>query len=139
MQRNYRGTTGNVWQDEQARSQLAEANYDQMCEVYRRAAAAGAAAFVVLVLDCGDVLGNQLARLCVGDARIEAELAAREGGSRAGATMTLVVPTDYEQTREGLLASFPELEADFTPPTPDNFLAVLVTSGGASVAEISPS
>lgn len=138
MQRSYRGTTGDLLQDEQARSHLAESNFDKMCSVYQRAAAHGAESFVVLVLDCADVLGNQLARLCLGHDRIEAELSARDGGSQPGATMTLVIPTDYEATREGLLATFPELEADFTPPAPDNFLAVIVTAGGASVAEITP-
>ena len=125
----------------EAQQALVEETLPLVFQTFDQAIADGMEKPVVMIVDCEDELGGQIARGWLGDEAIDeaialhhAEAAINEDDEAAqvcAAAFARAIP--WEACREELIEAFPYLaEALKTPPPEEAVLVVGVTAGGAS-------
>jgi hypothetical protein len=88
---------------------------------------------VVLLVDCEDEIGGEIARSWLGDEAVEdAIMHEAAGDPEEGATTVFAVAFSLDECRREIPPVFPYLEAALTAPA-SGFLAISITAGGASV------
>lgn len=107
---------------------LLEDSLELVFEVYNSAVEDSIDQPVVILLDCEDEIGGQIARSWLGEAVDEAIEA-----QSAEMTTVFAHAFPWQQCSEQVPAVFPYLQPVFEDPHPaDGFLAICVTAGGAS-------
>jgi hypothetical protein len=88
---------------------------------------------VVLLVDCEDEIGGEIARSWLGDDAVE-DAIMHEAASdpEEGATTVFAVAFPLDDCRREIPPVFPYLEPALAPPA-HGFLAISITAGGASV------
>ncbi len=137
-----RGSTGDEEQDMLGREALIEDSLLQVFEAYDLARRDGIKHPVVLLLDCEDEIGSQIARAWDGDDAVDAAIMANAVRDDAGAdddnaaaaiTTTLARWESFKRCRREVPKVFPYLAGTFEQPPPlDGFVAVVVACGGAA-------
>lgn len=132
-----RGSTGDEEQDMLGREALIEDSLAQVFEAYDLAQRDGIKHPVVLLLDCEDEIGSQIARAWDGDDAVDAAIMAnadRDDGEDASTiTTTLARWESFKRCRNEVPKVFPYLAGTFEQPPPaDGFVAVVVAFGGAA-------
>jgi hypothetical protein len=93
---------------------------------------------VVLLLDCEDAIGGEIARGWLGKEAIEDAIAQHAAtDSSDDETTVFAIGFPLEECRREIPSVFPYLEPALQAPT-SGFLAVSVTSGGASILIVPP-
>lgn len=95
---------------------------------------------VVVLLDCEDVIGGDIARSWLGEETVEDAILHQsddvdEGGQ---ATTVFAIAFSLEECRTEVPAVFPYLEPALQGPPDAGFYAISVTSGGASILIVPP-
>jgi hypothetical protein len=128
------GSTGDPEHDMLGREELIESSLPLVFETYDEAVRAGVVDPVVILVDCEDEIGHEIARQWVGDEAVEAAIAAQAGESDTPETTTaLARAVSFRECRREISASFPYLRGTFEqPPPPDGFVAVVISFGGAA-------
>lgn len=97
---------------------------------------------VVMLVDCEDAIGGEIARAWLGDEAVE-EAIAEEEFNRAddddASTTVFARVVSFAEARRDVPQAFPYLEPVFTAPPEGGFLAISVTAGGASALIVPPS
>ncbi|MEX0936423.1 MAG: hypothetical protein WDZ59_01085 [Pirellulales bacterium] len=128
------GSTGDPEQDMLGREELIESSLPLVFETYDDAIRAGVVEPVVLLVDCEDQIGQQIAIQWVGEEAVEAAIAAQAGESDTPDTTTaLARAVSFRECRREIPASFPYLRGTFAQPPPrGGFVAVVISFGGAA-------
>lgn len=116
----------------EAQQSLLEDSLSLVFEIYNAAREENTAQPVVILLDCEDEIGGQIARSWLGET-VDDAIAAQS------AEMTTVFAHAFalSDCREQVPAVFPYLQPVFEEPYPeDGFLAISVTAGGASALTV---
>lgn len=116
---------------------LAESSLPVIFEMYDDALEEGTENPVVLLIDCQDPLGSEIARAWLGDETVEEAIAQQaaegEGQFLEGETTVFAAAFSLEQCREQVPQVFPYLAEVFQqPPVQEGVLVISITSGGAS-------
>jgi hypothetical protein len=92
---------------------------------------------VVLLLDCEDPIGGEMARSILGDETVADAIANRAADSEdADETTVFAAAFSLADCRREIGPVFPYLAPGLaSPPTGDGFWVISVTSGGASLLE----
>jgi hypothetical protein len=113
---------------------LAESSLPLLFSTYDEARAAGVADPVVLLLDCEDEIGSQIARAWLGNDPVDDALALADEGRD---TTVFARPFPWKACRDEVPKTFPYLAAVFkSPPPQDGFLVISITAGGASALTV---
>ena len=106
---------------------------------YDQAVQRGLKTPVVVLVDCEDELGGDIARAWVGDEAVDTAIAEQlhERQSDEETTAFARVVSFAEAKRE-IPQVFPYLEPVFAAPPQDGFLAISITAGGASALTVPP-
>ena len=113
---------------------LVEANLPTVFTAYDEAKSEGVNEPLILLVDCEDDLGGQIARGWLGDEQVDNAIAI-ENQSKENESLTTIfaLPTEWQESREELSESFPYLAEFFEGEYPQDGLLVLsITAGGAS-------
>ncbi len=113
---------------------LVEANLPTVFTAYDEAKSEGVIEPLILLVDCEDDLGGQIARDWLGDEQVDNAIAI-ENQSKENESLTTIfaLPTEWHESREELSESFPYLAEFFEGEYPQDGLLVLsITAGGAS-------
>jgi hypothetical protein len=101
----------------------------QLFELYDDAVEEQIADPVVVLIDCEDAIGSEIARAWVGDEAVDNAIAE---GAGAEQTTTLAHAFSFAECQEEIPQTFPYLLGTFEQDPPrDGFLAVVIASGGA--------
>lgn len=116
---------------------LAESSLQVIFEMYDDAIEDGTQDPVVVLIDCEDQLGAEIARAWLGDEAVEEAIALQasesEEESVEGETTVFAAAFSFEQCCEQVPQVFPYLSEVFQqPPVEDGVLVISITSGGAS-------
>jgi hypothetical protein len=117
----------------EAQQMLLETSLPLVFEIYDDALKRKVNAPVVLLLDCEDDIGGEIARSWLGDEAVE-DAITHEAASNPedGATTVFAIAFPLDECRREIPPVFPYLEPALTAPA-SGFLAVSITAGGASV------
>jgi hypothetical protein len=117
---------------------LLEESLELVVSVYHEAVGEGVDQPVVLLLDCEDTIGGQIARGWLGDAAVDEAIADQRVEDPSGESTTVFARAfPLVQSAEQVPAVFPYLAPVFEQPLPpDGFLAISVASGGASALTV---
>ncbi len=116
---------------------LVESALPLVFEVYDEALEAGVATPIVVLVDCEDTLGGEIARGWLGDDAIDDAIAAQtpddDSPQQSEPTTVFARAIGWDDARGDLAAAFPYLQPilDAGPPD-DGVFVVGVTAGGAS-------
>ena len=120
----------------EAQQQLVEERLDLVFATYDEAIADGVEAPVLMLVDCEDELGSQIARGWLGDEQIDEAIAvhrADSGGEPGGGATAFARGVPWKESRAELSEAFPYLaDALQSPPPSDGVLVISITAGGAS-------
>ncbi|MBX3424384.1 MAG: hypothetical protein KF688_01770 [Pirellulales bacterium] len=95
---------------------------------------------VVVLVDCEDEIGGEIARAWVGDEAVEAAIAEQEFARESPEeTTTFARVVSFAEARREIPEVFPYLAPALATPPQEGFLAISVTAGGASVLTVPPS
>jgi len=98
---------------------------------------------VILLLDCEDAIGSEIARSWLGDEAVDNAIEERQLDEEEiddENTTVFAYAFPFAECRREIPAVFPYLSPVFEQPPPtDGFLAISVTSGGASALTVPPS
>ena len=113
---------------------LVEANLPTVFAAYDEAQSEGINQPLILLVDCEDELGGQIARGWLGDEQVDNAIAIENQSEENESLTTLfALPIEWQESREELSNSFPYLSNFFGANYPQNGLLVLsITAGGAS-------
>ncbi len=112
---------------------LAETSLALLFSTYDEARAAGVANPVVLLLDCEDEIGGEIARAWLG----EEVVADAIGMNDESDTTVFARPFAWQDCQREIPKTFPYLAPVFqSSPPSDGFLVVSVTAGGASALTV---
>lgn len=131
-------STGDLDQDLENQQLLAESSLPLLFETADDAKKDNIEHPVIVLVDCEDKIGHEIALGWVGQASL-ADAIATEQGNRANDTGTTVLARaiSWSDACEGIGEVFPYLAEVFEQPAPDNgFLVVSITSGGASALTV---
>lgn len=118
-----------------AQQQLLESSLPAAQAAYDEARQRGVQQPVVMLIDCEDEIGGQIVRGWLGDEAVDAAIA--EQGEDEGETTVFAYGFDYDECQKEIPAVFPYLAPIFDHPPPTaGFLAISVTSGGASALTV---
>jgi hypothetical protein len=117
---------------------LLEESLELVVSVYNEAAGEGVSQPVVLLLDCEDAIGSQIARSWLGDAAVDEAIADQRVDDPSGESTTVfALAFPLAECAEQVPAVFPYLAPVFEQTLPDDgFLAISVASGGASALTV---
>lgn len=119
--------------DLNGRLSLAKSSGELIGAVYCDALAKGYRCPVILLLDLEDEFGGALARVIMGKADVEQQLAPIVGGRVVGTRATFTMPMEFEKARQLLPGLFPWLRNIFSrPPALGKIAVVVVALGGAT-------
>jgi hypothetical protein len=95
---------------------------------------------VVVLLDCEDAIGGEIARSWLGEETVEDAILHQSDDVDADseATTVFAVAFSLEECRTEVPAVFPYLEPALQGPPDAGFYAISVTSGGASILIVPP-
>ncbi len=116
--------------------ELLEGSLRLVFTAYDQAAAAGMGTPVVILLDCEDPIGADIARSWLGEEAVDVaiEQIASEQSTPDARTTVFAHGFAWDACQQEIPSVFPYLAQVFAQPPPrDGFLAISVTSGGASV------
>jgi hypothetical protein len=124
-------------QGDAIRSELFKEAETEILAMYQSQVGAGEAPPVFLLIDWSDKLGRHVGEQIDPDG-ITAEQGRRDGGMRAGAIGTMIVPATPEIARD-IMASLDRSfrEKDFTPREPGTTNVLVFAAGGMQVFRIS--
>ena len=121
--------------DEQALEEqqaLAESCLPLLAETWQDAIDEGVDDPVVVLVDCEDPYGGQMARAWLGDEAVSEAIAQVRATDEEGATTVFARAVSWRACRDEILSVFPYLEPAFAgAPSSEGFLVVSVTSCGA--------
>jgi hypothetical protein len=113
---------------------LLETSLPLVFEAFDEAAGRNVADPVVILLDCEDAIGGEIARSWLGDEAVDAAIAEESQYEAEGdATTVFAFAFSLAECRRELPPVFPYLAPALEQPPAAGFLAVSVTSGGASI------
>lgn len=117
----------------EAQQMLLETSLPLAFEAYDEAVKRKVPEPVVLLIDCEDEIGGEIARAWLGDEAVDDAILA-ESAERGSDNETTVFAVGYSlaECQREIPAVFPYLEPALRAPA-DGFLAISVTAGGASV------
>ncbi|MAT68858.1 MAG: hypothetical protein CMJ58_04985 [Planctomycetaceae bacterium] len=123
----------------EAQQALLETCLPQVFAEYDDAIRRGVKQPVVVVVDCEDGIGGQIARAWAGDDEVDAAIAEQQQDRTSGdETTTLSRAVSFAEAKREIPQVFPYLEPVFAAPPRDGFLAISVTAGGASALTVPP-
>jgi hypothetical protein len=95
---------------------------------------------VVLLLDCEDQIGGEIARTWLGDEAVEDAIAHNAASDpSADETTVFAYAFSLEECRREIPPVFPYLAPALNgPPDPRGFWAISITAGGASILTVPP-
>lgn len=94
---------------------------------------------VVVLLDCEDSIGGEIARAWLGEETVEDAITYQNGQDPDGAETTVfAIAFSLEECREEIPAVFPYLAPALESPPDEGFYSISVTSGGASILIVPP-
>ena len=114
---------------------LLEGSLPLVFTAYDQATAAGVSNPVVLLLDCEDPIGEEIARGWLGEEAVDIAIQQVTSEQSTQETQTTVFAYGFawDECHQEIPSVFPYLAPMFAQPPPrDGFLAISVTSGGAS-------
>lgn len=112
---------------------LVESTLPLVFETYDHAIEEGVAQPIILVVDCEDELGGQIARGWLGDEAIDDAIAAESGDDPENETTALARAVGWSDAGQAISDAFPYLAPIFDGrPPEDGVLVIGVTAGGAS-------
>ena len=122
----------------EAQQLLLETSLPLAFETYDEAVSRKVKDPVVLVLDCEDEIGGEIARSWLGDAAVDDAISYQAASDPAGdATTVFAYAFSLEECRREIPPVFPYLAPALeAPPAPGGFWAIAVTSGGASLLTV---
>ena len=125
----------------EAQQMLLESSLELAFSAYDDALKAKLRDPVVFLLDCEDAIGGEIARSWLGAETIADAIADRAAGEDAASeaeteTTVFAHAFPFAKCRAEVPAVFPYLSAAFEAPPADGFLAISVTSGGASALTV---
>ncbi len=117
---------------------LLEASLELVVGVYQEAVREGVKRPVVILLDCEDVIGGQIARGWLGGEAVDEAIADQRADDPSGETTTVFARAfPMAECAKQVPAVFPYLAPIFEQALPaEGFLAISVTSGGASALTV---
>jgi hypothetical protein len=117
---------------------LLEESLELVVSVYNEASAEGVSEPVVLLLDCEDTIGSQIARSWLGSAAVDEAIADQRADDPSGESTTVFARAfPLDECARQVPAVFPYLAPIFEQALPaDGFLAISVASGGASALTV---
>ena len=129
----------------EAQQLLLETCLELVFSAYDAARRAGIAIPVVVLLDCEDEIGGQIARSWLGTEEVEDAIAQRRAEVAADAEGQDAATTVYAQAfawqdcQDAIPKVFPYLGPVFSEqPADAGFLAISITGGGASALSVPP-
>lgn len=113
---------------------LVEANLPTVFTAYDEAKTEEINEPLILLVDCEDELGGQIARGWLGDEQVDNAISIENQSKESESLTTLfALPTEWQESREELSESFPYLAEFFEGDYPkDGLLVLSITAGGAS-------
>ncbi len=122
----------------EAQQTLLETSLPLAFETYDDAVSRNVDDPVVLVLDCEDEIGGEIARSWLGDEAVDDAISHQAASDPAGdATTVFAYAFSLEECRREVPPVFPYLAPALeAPPAPGGFWAIAVTSGGASLLTV---
>jgi len=117
---------------------LLEESLELVVSVYNEAIGEGVRDPVVILLDCEDKIGGQIARGWLGRAAVGEAIADQQAEDPSGETTTVFARAfPWAECTKQVPEVFPYLAPIFASELPaDGFLAISVTSGGASALTV---
>ena len=119
---------------------LLEGSLPLVFTAYDQATAAGVCNPVVILLDCEDPIGEEIARSWLGEETVEIaieQVASEQSTIRDAQTTVFAHGFAWDECHREIPSVFPYLASMFAQPPPrDGFLAISVTSGGASALTV---
>lgn len=124
----------------EAQQELLESSLALVFSAYDDAVKRNARAPVVILLDCEDTIGGEIARGWLGDEAVSDAILAQHDEDDSGETTTVFAYAfPWKKCRREIPAVFPYLAPVFEAEYPTGgILAVSVTSGGASALTVPP-
>jgi len=122
----------------EAQQTLLETSLPLAFETYDEAVGRKVRDPVVLVLDCEDEIGGEIARSWLGDEAVDDAISDQAATDPTGdATTVFAYAFSLEECRREVPSVFPYLAPALeAPPAPGGFWAIAVTSGGASLLTV---
>jgi hypothetical protein len=119
---------------------LLEESLELVVSVYNEAVREGVSEPVVLLLDCEDAIGGQIARSWLGDAAVDEAIADQRADDPSGESTTVFARAfPLAECSQQVPAVFPYLAPVFKQALPsEGFLAISIASGGASALTVPP-
>lgn len=112
---------------------LAESSLVLLFDTYDAAIKKGVSSPVVLLVDCEDEIGGQIARAWLGDEAVEDAVA----NNNASDTTVYARAESFKKCRREVPETFEYLAPVFENQPPDaGFLVISITAGGASVLTV---
>ena len=112
---------------------LAETSLDLLFATYEQAIERGMQSPVVILVDCEDEIGGQIARAWLGDDAVDDAIA----NNPESDTTVYARAESWNECREEVPETFEYLEPIFAQDAPtDGFLVVSITAGGASALTV---
>ena len=122
----------------EAQQLLLESSLELAFSAYDEALKAKLRDPVVFLLDCEDAIGGEIARSWLGEEAVADAIADHAAADEEQETETTVFAHafPFAKCRTEVPAVFPYLRPAFEAPPVDGFLAISVTSGGASALTV---
>lgn len=123
-----------------AQQELVESSLELVFETFDDALKSSVEQPVVILLDCEDSVGGEIARSWLGSAAVDQAVADRheeEAEPSLAETTVFAYAFPFKKCMQEMPAFFPYLDPIWRQPYPDSgFLTIGITSGGASVLTV---
>lgn len=118
----------------EAQQMLVEDSLELVCSSYAESIEKGMAQPIIVLLDCEDELGSEIARSWLGHDAVENGIAIqKQTNDDESQTTVFAQAVAWKECREELSEAFPYLsEVLATGPTDQGILVIGITAGGAS-------
>ncbi len=118
----------------EAQQMLVEDSLELVCSSYATAIEQGMAQPLIVLLDCEDELGSEIARSWLGHDAVENGIAIqKQANDDESQTTVFAQAVAWKECREELSEAFPYLaDVLVAGPTEDGILVIGITAGGAS-------
>lgn len=122
----------------EAQQMLLETSLPLVFETYDDAVTRKVTDPVVLILDCEDEIGSEIARSWLGDDAVDDAISHQAASDPSGdETTVFAYAFSLEECRREIPRVFPYLAPALVEPlTPGRFWAIAITSGGASLLTV---
>ncbi len=117
----------------EAQQTLVESCLPLVFAEYDEAVASGVSVPVVVLVDCEDEIGGEIARAWVGDDAVDAAIAEEDHRRESDDDTTVFARVvSFADAKRDIPEVFPYLAPVFVTPPTDGFLAISITAGGSS-------